>query len=475
MNIESEYSIRINGQQARLQDDPDLSKKQMDEKTISGFSKMSKRAKLRWVAEHFFKDPEAVMRELKSFWHGNENQQKILDDFSENTISNFVLPFGIAPNLVVNGKTYAVPMVIEESSVVAAASSAAKFWLSRGGFKAKVLDTQKLGQVHFSWKGDGAKLKSLFPQIEAKLRADAAPLSKNMEGRGGGILSITLLDLTHLEADYYQLKVAFETCESMGANFINSILEQFGKSLHEFVAQAPTLTDSERSIEIIMAILSNYTPDCLVRAWVECPVEQLTNACQNLDAASFAEKFSKAVRIARIDPYRATTHNKGIFNGIDAVVLATGNDFRAIEACGHTYAARDGQYRSLSQCEVKDGIFRFWLDMPLALGTVGGLTKLHPLAHRSLELLGNPNAQELMMIIAATGLAQNFAAVRSLVTTGIQQGHMKMHLLNILNHLGATESEVKDAIVHFKDKVVSFTAVREFLDWIRGTAPKLAE
>lgn len=475
MNIESEYSTRIEESPMVSSEDSDLSKQEMQKKTISGFSKLSKRAKLRWVAEHFFTEPEAVIRELKSFWHGDEQQQKVLDDFSENTISNFVLPFGIAPNLKINGKTYAVPMVIEESSVVAAASSAMKFWLNRGGFRAEVIDTQKLGQVHFSWSGAPATLRELFPQIEAKLRADAAPLSKNMEARGGGILDIELLDLTNEEADYYQLKVAFETCDSMGANFINSILEQFGKSLQEFAAESPALKDEERSVEIIMAILSNYTPDCLVRTWVECPVEQLEGACKDLNAAGFADKFSKAVRIARIDPYRATTHNKGIFNGIDAVVLATGNDFRAIEACGHTYAAKEGQYRSLTQCEVKDGVFKFWLDIPLAIGTVGGLTKLHPLAHRSLELLGNPSAQELMMIIAATGLAQNFAAVRSLVTTGIQQGHMKMHLLNILNHLGATEQEVKDAIVHFKDKVVSFTAVREFLDWLRGKAPKLAE
>lgn len=475
MNIESEYSTRIEDAPMVSTEDPDLSKQEMQKKTISGFSKLSKRAKLRWVAEHFFTEPEAVIRELKSFWHGDEKQQKVLDDFSENTISNFVLPFGIAPNLKINGNTYAVPMVIEESSVVAAASSAMKFWLNRGGFKAEVIDTQKLGQVHFSWSGDSNKLRAQFPQIEEKLRADAAPLSKNMEARGGGILSIELLDLTHEESDYYQLKVAFETCDSMGANFINSILEQFGKSLQAFMAESPAFKAEERSVEIIMAILSNYTPECLVRAWVECPVEQLAGACKDLDAASFADKFSKAIRIARIDPYRATTHNKGIFNGIDAVVLATGNDFRAIEACGHTYAAKDGQYRSLSQCEVKDGHFKFWLDIPLAIGTVGGLTKLHPLAHRSLELLGNPNAQELMMIIAATGLAQNFAAVRSLVTTGIQQGHMKMHLLNILNHLGATEQEVKDAIVHFKDRVVSFTAVRDFLDWLRGGAPKLAE
>jgi hydroxymethylglutaryl-CoA reductase len=185
-----------------------------------------------------------------------------------------------------------------------------------------------------------------------------------------------------------------------------------------------------------------------------------------MTAQTFAKKFDKAVRIAQIDPHRATTHNKGIFNGIDAVVLATANDFRAIEACGHTYAARDGQYRSLSNCSIENGRFKFWMDLPLAVGTVGGLTKLHPIAKRSLELLDNPSAQELMGIIAAVGLAQNFSALRSLVTTGIQKGHMKMHLLNILNHLGAKEKEVEKAVAYFKNNAVSFTAVREFLETI---------
>jgi len=174
--------------------------------------------------------------------------------------------------------------------------------------------------------------------------------------------------------------------------------------------------------------------------------------------------MSKAIRIAHIDPYRATTHNKGIFNGIDAVILATCNDFRAIEAGGHTYAAKDGQYKSLSHCSIENGIFKFWLDVPLAIGTVGGLTKLHPVAKRSLELLGNPDARTLMQIVAVTGLAQNFAALRSLVTVGIQKGHMKMHLLNILNHLEASEKQIKEAVAYFKDKVVSFSAVRDFLN-----------
>lgn len=434
------------------------------DKIISGFSKLSKREKIKWLVKNFFKDPENVMRELMSFWHEDESQQRVMDGFSENTISNYYLPYSVAPNFVINGKPYAVPMVIEESSVVAAASAAAKFWMSRGGFKAEVIGTKKVGQVHFSWGGSFEKLQAVFPVLEKKLREDAAAITHNMDKRGGGILDIHLLNLTNLEPDYYQLKATFETCDSMGANFINSVLESFGQTLSAFVATQPNFDENERDLSVIMCILSNYTPECLVRASVECPIEDLGKFPNGMTAETFAQKFYKAVRIAQIDPSRATTHNKGIFNGIDAVVLATANDFRAVEACGHTYAGRDGQYRSLSHCTIDDGIFKFWIDLPIALGTVGGLTKLHPIAKRSLELLGNPSARELMMVIAATGLAQNFGALRSLTTTGIQKGHMKMHLINILNHFGATEKEIKAAVVFFKDKVVSFTAVREFLE-----------
>ncbi len=437
-------------------------------RSISGFSKMSKRKKLRWIVENFFKDPENVMQELVSYWHKNEESQKIFDGFSENTISNYFLPYGVAPNFVINGKTYVVPMVIEESSVVAAASSAAKFWMERGGFQVDVLSMTKVGQVHFNWSGDKEKLLRVWDDLKETLYKDTESLTENMRNRGGGILDIELLDFTSQEPNYYQLKADFHTCDSMGANFINSILESFSKSLVGFMKRHPVFNEEERGVEIIMSILSNYTPECLVRAKVECPVADLGNFPDNMTAETFANKFYQAIRIAHIDPYRAATHNKGIFNGIDAVVVATANDFRAIEACGHTYAAKDGQYKSLSHCTVENGTFKFWLDLPIALGTVGGLTKLHPIAKRSLELLGNPDAEELMKIIAATGLAQNFAAIKSLVTTGIQKGHMKMHLANILNTFKATDAEAEKATAHFEEEVVSHHSVREFLESLRG-------
>ncbi len=442
----------------------------MLEKQVTGFSKWPKADKLQWLARTFTAQPVEAEADFRSFWHADERLQRTLDGFSENTVSNFLLPYGIAPNFVINGKTYAVPMVIEESSVVAAASSAAKYWAERGGFHAKVHDTVKLGQVHFIWQGDPARLRSVFPKLEQQLRSDAAYLTANMEKRGGGILHIELLDLTAMEPNLYQLRAGFETCDSMGANFINSVLEEFEGTLEDFIQHCQELPEEERHAEVIMSILSNYTPDCLASAWVECPVDRLGESGREAEGRAMAERFRRAVRIAQIDPYRAVTHNKGIMNGIDAVVLATANDFRAVEACAHAYAARDGQYRSLSHCTIEDGMFRFQLDIPLALGSVGGLTRLHPLAARTLEILGHPSAAELMMITATVGLAQNFAAVRSLVTTGIQHGHMRMHLMNILNHLGAAEAEASAVSAHFADKVVSFSAVRDYLAQLRQTA-----
>ncbi len=436
---------------------------------ISGFSKLNKRDKIKWIAKNFlYANPIEVLNEFAGFWHDNIESQKLLDGFSENTIANFPIPFGIAPNFKINDKVYAVPMVTEESSVVAAASNAAKFWLTRGGFKATVLSTVKIGQVHIIYKGDKDKFIAYFKEIKGRLIEGVKPITAKMEARGGGVKDLELIDFSHIEPNYYQIRGYFETVDSMGANFINSCLEEFGALLKDMVDESPIFTPAEKDIEIVMCILSNYTPDCVVRCEVSCKIEELgTFEGGKMSALEFAEKFRRAVTIATIDPYRATTHNKGIMNGIDSVVIATGNDFRAVESCAHTYASRDGQYRSLSDCTIKDGVFTFGMTMPLAIGTVGGLTSLHPLAKRSLELLGNPNAKELMAIIVTVGLAQNFAAVRSLTTTGIQKGHMKMHLTNILAQYQATDAEAEKARVYFEDKTISVSSVRDYLETLR--------
>lgn len=417
---------------------------------ITGFSKLSKEHKIDWLVKTFFNSKSITKETLKKYWNTDQKLQRLHDDFIENTISNFYLPYGVAPNFSINGVDYTIPMVIEESSVVAAASLVGKFWSTRGGFKATILGTTKIGQVHFMYKGPMAELESYFQTIKVDLIASTNSITANMRKRGGGILDIELRSKTAELDDYYQLHVTFETKDSMGANFINSCLEAIAARFRN------------EDIQIVMSILSNYVPGCTVRAEVSCKVEELIQGTSEISPDEYAQKFKTAVAIANVEPHRAVTHNKGIMNGIDAVVLATGNDFRAIEACAHAYAAKDGQYRSLTHCEVKDGVFKFWIEIPLALGTVGGLTALHPMAKLSLELLQNPSAEELMKIIAVAGLAQNFAALRALTTTGIQKGHMKMHLMNILNQLEATKEEKEKTVAYFENVPVTHSAVHEF-------------
>jgi len=438
--------------------------KQID--IISGFSKMNKLEKLEYLSG-LSDDPATVIQMLKSYWHQDFKTQKLFDEFSENTITNFYFPFSVAPNFVINGKNYIIPMVIEESSVVAAAANSAKFWSDKGGFKANVVNIEKTGQVHFIWKGDKHKLFDNFSELNRQMMEATSAMTANMRQRGGGILKIELVDMSDKIEDYFQLKATFDTRDSMGANFINSCLEEFASVLKKFLQETPVFTGTEKDCQVIMAILSNYTPECLVKVSVECEIEKFGTMADILDPHEFVWKFQKAVEISKVDVYRATTHNKGIYNGIDSVALATGNDFRAIEAAGHAFAARNGHYSGLSEVEIKGDVFTYSLTVPIALGTVGGLTSLHPLARFSLELLGNPGAEELMMIAASVGLANNFSALRSLTTKGIQVGHMKMHLLNILNSFSSTEKEKRKAVEFFKTHKVSYKAVSDFLSSIR--------
>ena len=435
-------------------------------KAISGFSKLSKEEKIKWIANQYFSTPTEAVALLKNYWNSDQKIQKLHDEFIENTITNFYIPLGVAPNFLINGKYSTIPMAIEESSVVAAAAKAAKFWSTRGGFEATVINTEKIGQVHFIYKGDVSKLNIFFAQNKNKFFSETESITTNMQKRGGGILDIILKDKTDLLPNYFQLHATFETKDSMGANFINSCLEQFSKTLKEQAHHYDLFTETEKEIEVVMSILSNYVPNCIVRAEVSCPIADLQEK-HILNPQEFAEKFVQAVQIAEVEPYRAVTHNKGIMNGVDAVVLATGNDFRAVEAGIHAYASRNGKYSSLSHAKIENGIFTFWLEIPLALGTVGGLTSLHPLVKLSLEMLEKPSAKELMQFVAVAGLAQNFAALRSLTTTGIQEGHMKMHLNNIINQFDATDEERILIQKYFKKNTVSHSAVVTFIDNLR--------
>ena len=431
-----------------------------------GFSKLTKSEKIDWVIENFFNSSNDDIEILKQYWSEDEELQKIHDEFSENTLTNFFIPLGIAPNFLIDNKNYTIPMAIEESSVVAAACKSAKFWSKRGGFKTEIINVIKTGQVHFKFNGDKNKLYEFFENSKSKILNDCNEISENMKARGGGILNINLIDKTSEISDYFQLSSDFNTVDSMGANFINSCLEQFAKSFEtEFLESK--LFDEDENLEIVMSILSNYVPQCLVRAEVRCKLNELKNGDVE-EPIKFARKFIDAIEIAKNDISRAVTHNKGIMNGIDAVVIATGNDFRSVEACAHAYAAKEGKYSSLTHAKIEKDEFIYWIEIPLAIGTVGGITNLHPLVKWCLKLLKNPNGKDLMRIIAVAGLAQNFAAIRSLITSGIQLGHMKMHLINILNTLSANKTEKEILINYFKKNKVSFRSAETALKKLRN-------
>ena len=434
----------------------------MDDSVIQGFSKYNKQQRINVLIQKYGFQ-EDLSGWLGTFENSDAAIQKTINELSENPVSSFHLPFSISPNFFVNGKNLFFPLVSEESSVVAALGNAAGFWAKRGGFHAEVLGTEKKGQVHFRWNGNLEYLQSLFPEIRSKLLAESTLLTAKMDERGGGITGIELKSLPHILPNYYQLEASFETCDAMGANFINSCLEQFGKSLQDYFLNSEKVSKGQRECEIIMAILSNYTPESRVRAWVECPVTELLDGKTEAECFHFAQKFEQAVRISQADVSRAVTHNKGIFNGIDALAVATGNDFRAIEACGHGFAARNGRYSGLTDVQIQGGNFRFSIELALAVGVVGGVTAVHPLAKLAMQILDQPSAKELMMYMAVTGLASNFGAVKALVSVGIQQGHMKMHLSNILNQLNVPEEKRAEIQHYFQDKTVSFSSVEEYL------------
>jgi hydroxymethylglutaryl-CoA reductase len=427
---------------------------------IRGFSKLTEEEKRNFIAR-LCNDSSQAEDRLERFLMEDETERSHFLELSENTISSFHTPYGIAPNFLVNGKVYHVPMAIEESSVVAAASHSARFWAERGGFRVTNITTVKLGHVYFRWYGQPGYIRERWHQLKLFLLERLKKLTSSMVRRGGGILSLELLDET-LKIDHlFKLELKVETINSMGANFVNTCLEDMAEALDMFF----TVDDDPegKKCQVAMAILSNYTPECTVTVEASCEIEHLKPIAERLPCEIFADKLCLAYQIAHYDPYRAVTHNKGIMNGVDAVLMATGNDYRAAEAAAHAYAARDGQYRALSNCLVKNNVLVIGLTIPLALGTVGGITNLHPLACLSLEILGNPNAKDLMGIVASVGLASNFAAVRSLVTTGIQKGHMRLHLSNILNTLNVNNGEREKAELYFNNRKVSFNAVKHFL------------
>ena len=430
---------------------------------IIGFSKLSRDKKISWISKNFLNNSNEFESILNKYLNHDKKIQSIHNSLSENVISNFHLPYSVSPNFLINNKNYCIPLVTEESSVVAALSNSSKFWYDRGGFKSKVLSKIKTGQVHFKYNGNAESLKKFIIENEHILIESTDRITQKMRERGGGLSNIKLVNKSKELKSYYQLNVDFNTIDSMGANFINSCLEIISKKFKELLNYSSQFKESEKNIEVIMSILSNYTPECIVESSVECKIDDL-GEIDGISSKEFALKFKNAFDIANVDIGRAVTHNKGIMNGIDAVLISTGNDFRAVEAGVHAYASSKGKYKSLSECTIIDNIFKIKLKIPLSIGTIGGITDIHPMVKLSLKLLDNPTSDNLMKIICSVGLAQNFAAVKSLVTSGIQKGHMKMHLINLLIKQNATKDQIDKSEEYFRDKDINSQSVKDFLD-----------
>ena len=395
-------------------------------KNWNGFAKKSIQERLEFV-----KSQALTSIEAQESLEQNENLSiAVADQLSENVVGTFSLPYSVVPEVLVNGQEYTVPYVTEEPSVVAAASFASKIIKRAGGFTAQVHQRQMIGQVALYQVPDRDKACQAILSQKAELLEQANQAYPSIVKRGGGARDLTVEKISG-EADFLVVYLHVDTQEAMGANMLNTMLEALKPSL-EALSQGQSL----------MGILSNYATDSLVTATCRIAFRYLSR--QKDEARELAEKMVLASQFAQADPYRAATHNKGIFNGIDALLIATGNDWRAIEAGAHAYASHDGAYRGLSRwtmdLETEELIGE--LTMPMPVATKGGSIGLNPRVVLSHELLGHPSAKELAQIIVSIGLAQNFAALKALVSTGIQQGHMKLQAKSLALLAGATESEV---------------------------------
>ena len=344
--------------------------------------------------------------------------RELTDTFIENAIGTFSLPLGLASNFLINARDYLIPMAVEESSVLAAASHGAKLVRAGGGFRAQSTEAIMTGQVQLM-------LKAICP-YDAILNAQRADLidygnagQDRLIMRGGGVCGLDwhlLPDLNHLI-----VHVHVNTCEAMGANIVNTICERVSRRLQQLLP-----------CDIGLQILTNLNDKRRAKATCEIPAKVFD--CARFDGAQVIERIEQAYQFAVHDPYRAATNNKGIMNGIDPVVIATGNDWRAVEAGAHAYACRSGRYLPLAHWRKIGNYLQGELDLPLALGTVGGVTKLHPNAVVAMKILGLPSARALAEIVCCAGLAQNLAALRALSTEGIQKGHMHLHDKNLQYH-----------------------------------------
>lgn len=357
------------------------------------------------------------------------------DNMIENAITTFELPMGIVPRFKMNDKIYTIPMVTEEPSVIAAQSNAAKILGKHGGIKAKVLSNLMRGQIAFP--NPKAEWLIYLSQNKDKLIDKSKEAHPSIVKRGGGVKELTFEIKERDGLTPFLILYAYvDTKEAMGANIINTIMEYLKLDL-----------ETEFDTRATMAILSNLATESLVEANFIIPVTSLKFS------EEIGQRFKEANDLAHLDPYRATTHNKGVMNGIGALAIATGNDTRAIEAAVHAYASLGGQYHPLTSYRIEEGYIHGKIQCPITIGTVGGTLKLNPKAQLAHTILEKPNKEELMMLMASIGLAQNFAAIYALTTDGIQKGHMNLHLRALAIQEGAQDNEIKEVLKQLNNLV----------------------
>lgn len=416
---------------------------------LTGFSKASPAERIEKLAQAGLLSEEG----LQTVRDNDTLPLSLANEMVENVLGTLALPFGIAPGFQVDGQEVQVPMVTEEPSVIAAASYAAGLIKRSGGFQTQVHKRQMIGQVALYDVNNKEKASQAITEAKEDLLQLANQAYPSIVKRGGGTRDLW----TEVKGDFLICYLSVDPKEAMGANMLNTMLEALVDPLEDLSGG-----------QGLMAILSNLATDALVTA--RCHIDYRFLSRDPKEAAEIAQKIALASQLAAVDPYRAATHNKGIFNGIDAVVLATGNDWRAIEAGGHTYASLTGQAQGLSNWmdHPEQQVLEGQLTLPMPIATKGGSIGLNPSVQVAHDLLGNPDAQTLARIIVSVGLAQNFAALKALVSTGIQHGHMKLQAKSLALLAGASPSEVAPVVqALLEDKPFNLEKAQAVLEKIR--------
>jgi hydroxymethylglutaryl-CoA reductase len=419
---------------------------------LPGFYKVTVAERRNLVSEATGVDAQAIARSVD----GGGLDADTADKFVENVIGTYGLPYGVTLNVRVNGHDHVVPMVVEEPSVVAAASNAAKMVRAGGGFSVEIDEPIMISQIQLTHVDDADAAKKAILAAKEEILAMADRAVPGLVARGGGARGLEVRTLGTPDDRMIVTHVLVDCRDAMGANLINTVAEAVADRL-------ATLAKGK----VGLRILSNLCDKRCVRVRCRVPAEVL--ATDDMDGSSVIDGIVNASRFAELDAYRAATHNKGIMNGIDAVVIATGNDWRAVEAGAHAFAARDGRYAPLSIWRREGDALVGFLELPLALGTVGGTLRVHPSARLSLAIMGVTEASQLAACAAAVGLASNLAAVRALATDGIQRGHMALHARSVALAAGASGAEVERiAAVIVEARDITVEAARRALDVVRA-------